>query len=113
MGARRGLTRYVGQAQCVGPGAWLTLVCLTVPGRVPADGHAAHRLARPRRPEGPAVGLPAGAALDKARPTPLLHALHHRLRSSQGAAWSTWAHAARRTSPPHSPRLVLSRSARP
>ena len=60
---------------------------LAVPGRVPAGEHPADRVARPWRPEGPAVGpMPSlqSAALDTAQATQLLHALRQRLRPSQG-----------------------------
>src|SRR5215813_13274904 len=59
------------------------------PARCRRGEHAADRLVRPRRPEGAAVGpsdFPAGAALEKAPATPLLHALQQRLRPYQLAA---------------------------
>src|SRR5215467_7271247 len=85
------------------------------PARCRRGEHAADRLVRPRRPAGAAVGpsdFPAGAALEKAPATPLLHALQQRLRPYQLAAGRVRVLPGRRY-PSHRPRRWLSLRERP
>ena len=109
MGASPGLTRCVVHAQRVGHGARGSAVRLAVPGRVPAGEHAADRLARPWRPEGPAVGpMPSLQARRSIRRRP------HRSCTLSGNACgpprvregSTRAHPARTTVPPSPPKAL-------